>query len=325
MFSIIIPVYNKAEYISKCINSVLTQTYSDFELILVNDGSTDDSLSIIKLINDSRIIIIDQYNTGVSVARNIGVKKAIYDYIAFLDADDWWQPTFLEEFKRLIESYPLGDLYACNYYYVKHGICKIENKGISNNFTAGYINFIAIYASKFCVLINCSFVVITKSAFLYANGFRTELKFGEDFDLWLRISLEKKIVYLNKALAFSNQDVDASQRAIGNERVFPPESHFIFNMTELKPLEKNNGDLKKLLDGLKVRLLIPYYLTRKYTFQVNMLLSEVDFTIQPLYYRLIYSAPFKVVYLYFKLMKLASIIKKHILCLKIITSHENIY
>ena len=90
MFSIVIPLYNKAEYVPKTLASVLNQTYSDFELIIVDDGSTDDSLEVINSFVDNRIKIVKQKNGGVSAARNRGIIEAKYELIALLDADDWW-------------------------------------------------------------------------------------------------------------------------------------------------------------------------------------------------------------------------------------------
>src|ERR1022692_3824950 len=117
-FSVVIPLYNKAAYISTAIESVLNQDYLEFELIIVNDGSTDRSLEIIRLINDSlkeQFRIINQSNSGVSTARNNGVKAANYNFIAFLDADDWWDKDFLKEMNVLIVNYNEAGIYASNY------------------------------------------------------------------------------------------------------------------------------------------------------------------------------------------------------------------
>ena len=95
MFTVVIPLYNKANYIEKAINSVLNQTFTEFEIIVVNDGSTDESLEKIGHFKDARLKIINQENAGVSTARNNGVKEAKYDYVAFLVADDWWDEHFL--------------------------------------------------------------------------------------------------------------------------------------------------------------------------------------------------------------------------------------
>jgi len=102
MFSVVIPLYNKALRVKNTIQSVLDQTYEDFEIIIVNDGSTDKSLDIVKSIEDPRIRIIDKPNGGVSSARNRGIKEAKYEWICFLDADDLWSSNHLAEYYRVI-------------------------------------------------------------------------------------------------------------------------------------------------------------------------------------------------------------------------------
>lgn len=102
-FSVIIPLYNKEKYIEDTIKSVLNQTFKNFEIIVINDGSTDNSLKIVKNFSDQRIFIIDQRNLGLSTARNNGVKNAIFNYIAFLDADDLWMEDYLQTIFNLIQ------------------------------------------------------------------------------------------------------------------------------------------------------------------------------------------------------------------------------
>ena len=116
-FSVIIPLYNKAPYIRKALESVFAQTYTDYELIGVDDGSSDNSLAVAKQCITDRcavdrhdgcrsalpVEIIEQANSGVSAARNNGVAASSGDYIAFLDADDWWEPTFLEKMAKIIQ------------------------------------------------------------------------------------------------------------------------------------------------------------------------------------------------------------------------------
>src|ERR1700752_3531385 len=99
LVSVIIPVYNGEKYIEQTIRSVLDQTLQDFEIIILNDGSTDSSAEIIKRLQeeDNRIIYIPKPNTGVSDTRNIGISKASGKYLAFLDADDVWTPVNLEK------------------------------------------------------------------------------------------------------------------------------------------------------------------------------------------------------------------------------------
>lgn len=101
--SIIVPVYNSERYITKCIDSILGQTFKNFELILINDGSTDGSLSILRTYEcvDHRIVVIDKKNEGVSIARNCGLDYATGDFVCFIDSDDWVEDTYLESFFKV--------------------------------------------------------------------------------------------------------------------------------------------------------------------------------------------------------------------------------
>ena len=114
-FSIIIPLYNKESYIQRAIKSVLLQTYQDFELIIVDDGSTDGSFEAASAIQDPRIHIVRQENRGVSAARNRGVSEAKYDWVAFLDADDEWLPEFLEMMNDLHTQFATCGLLASGF------------------------------------------------------------------------------------------------------------------------------------------------------------------------------------------------------------------
>ena len=312
MFSIIIPLYNKSAYIEKAVKSVLAQTFAHFELIIVNDGSTDESVNIVQQFTDLRIRIINQPNSGVSSARNKGINKASYDYIAFLDADDWWDKNFLEEMNNLIAEVPEAGLYGCNYIHVKNKQNRPSKVGLSEGFKFGYINYFNTYSSTFAVPFNCSFVIIKKQILLKNKGFNPNLKFGEDFDLWVRIALNDKIAYLNKPLAYSNQDVDSNNRALGS-KLWKPENHFIFNLDYLQAEEKTNPILKKLLDGLRVRALIRYRLAGLYKKETNVTLQTVDFSLQPKYYQRIYQWPIVIIRLYFRYKKLGSALKQELI------------
>lgn len=118
MISVVIPLYNKEKSITTTLQSVIDQTYTDWELIVVNDGSTDNSLAVVKNfvaklpITNHKFQILEQPNGGVSVARNTGLLVAQGEYIAFLDGDDIWEPTYLEEAAQLIHDYPNGAIYG---------------------------------------------------------------------------------------------------------------------------------------------------------------------------------------------------------------------
>ena len=141
-FSVIMPLYNKERYVKKAIESVIAQTYRDFELIIIDDGSTDNSLEVVRglKIEDRRLKILTQSNSGVAVARNNGVAASKGEYLCFLDADDWWEPMFLEEMDRLITEYPDAGLYATNYVYYKPGKTHVALK-----IERGYMNYPEAY------------------------------------------------------------------------------------------------------------------------------------------------------------------------------------
>ena len=200
MFTVIIPLYNKAPYIEKAIRSVAAQTFQEFELIIIDDGSTDDSFSVAQRALSSLTPplggwgVATQQNKGVSITRNNGVKIAKYDYIAFLDADDWWESDFLEEMKRLVNEYPDTGIYGSSYYIVKRGQKRIAPIGIDTGFEKGYINYCKVYAKTLCMPLTSISVIIPKSIFELENGFNPFLKLGEDFDLWLRIAMKYPLV-----------------------------------------------------------------------------------------------------------------------------------
>lgn len=291
MFSIIIPLYNKGPYILNAVNSVLGQSYSNFELIIVNDGSTDDSLEKIGSYSDHRIKIINQNNSGVSWARNNGVKEATKDYICFLDADDWWDINYLSEMKKLIKDYPEAGLYGCKYSLVKYGIKKYATIGLDSDFQHGFINYFKVYSKTMCMPLTSSSVIIPKKIFEESEGFKPELKLGEDFDLWLRIAVKYKVAFLNKPLSFYRQDSNELYKAVNSKKLYDKLEHYIFHLDYLKEYEKSNPDLKYLLDKTRVESLYRYYISKMYVGETAQIIKKVDFSKQPTLIRLKYNLP----------------------------------
>ncbi len=138
-FSVVIPLYNKANYISQCIKSVLDQSFSDFEIVMVDDGSTDGSVELVHGFLDDRIRLISQTNQGVSVARNTGITRATGRYVAFLDADDYWEPDLLETARRDITTYPSIEFWSCGYYFGRGGVRRAASFTIRETALPGFI------------------------------------------------------------------------------------------------------------------------------------------------------------------------------------------
>lgn len=316
MFSVIIPLYNKAAYVQKAIESVLVQTYREFELIVVNDGSTDDSLDRLQVtsyklqvedhINYNKIKIINQKNQGVSVARNNGVKVATYDYIAFLDADDWWERDYLAEMAILIKKFPEAGIYGSGYFKIKNQQLIPAAIGVEAGFDCGLINYFKVYAKTMYMPLWTGATIIKKNIFESEKGFKSNLKLGEDFDLWVRVALKYPVAILNKQLSNYNQDVDFQHRAIG-EKLYKPEEHMLF--TDYGDLQ-DNSDFWYLYERLAIYGLLPYYLTGQNKKEVDAILSKIDWAKHEFKYQLYYKLlPKVLVRCWMQTMKLGSILK----------------
>ena len=279
-FSVIIPLYNKAPYVRKTVESVLGQTFGDYELIIVDNGSNDGSHEIVAAFTDHRIKIVRlEENVGVSNARNKGVSLALAPHITFLDADDWWEPTFLEEMAGLIDRHPDTGIYGTGYYIVKNGKKRLAPIGVDEGFEEGEINYCAVYAKTLCMPLTSISVAMPRAVFDETGGFKPHLKLGEDFDLWVRIALKHRTVFLNKPLSNYNQDVDVTYR--GTHHLRDPKEHMLWNLGYLEPEEKTNADYKQLIDNLRTYSLLPYLLTKQYRSAARQELAKVDWSRQP--------------------------------------------
>lgn len=198
-FTVVIPVYDKKNYVRRSVGSVLKQTFRDFELIVVDDGSKDGSPAIVRSLRDRRLRLIVQPNAGVSAARNHGVMESRGKYMAFLDADDDWDPDYLESLKGLIEEFPGAGLYATNY-WVDNGLHKAANpvrlpegwRGTMRNFyELSYHGRPPFSTNTACL----------PAALAKAIPFPPGIKAGEDLLVWYKASLQHDTAYWNKPLA----------------------------------------------------------------------------------------------------------------------------
>ncbi|MFD2247998.1 glycosyltransferase family 2 protein [Pontibacter ruber] len=203
MFSVVIPLYNKEAHVAETINSALSQTYRDFELIVVDDGSTDKSLQIALSITDPRLKVFSKKNGGVSDARNHGIKKSNHQYIALLDADDNWEPGFLAEMKRLIDKYPFCGLYAAAYKKINpvtSTINPVTSTIYGNEVQEGIVDDFFKVKLKHHVPWS-SAIVINKSVFDNVGGFPVGMIGGEDDYTWAKIATKYNIAFTPKVLA----------------------------------------------------------------------------------------------------------------------------
>ncbi|MFV0417846.1 MAG: glycosyltransferase family 2 protein [Dysgonomonas sp.] len=207
-FSIIIPLYNKELSIVSTLQSVLSQDYPNFEVIVVDDGSTDRSLEVAKTVSDSRIKIISTENRGVSSARNTGIKNASNEFITFLDADDIWFPDSLSEFKLLIEDFPQASVFCTSHTLNIKDIPSRGKRYYVDNYYKSTAEFFARY-SVALLLIGC--VAARKDCFDTVGCFDENMTHGEDLDMWKRLAEGYK--FAKSELVTMKYRLDAENRS----------------------------------------------------------------------------------------------------------------
>ncbi|QPM67313.1 glycosyltransferase family 2 protein [Atribacter laminatus] len=192
--SVIIPTYNRAHLIDRAIQSVLNQTYQDFELIIVDDGSSDNTEEVVKKIQDNRIYYYKHdKNKGGSAARNTGISLAKGEYIAFLDSDDLWYQDYLSRQVSTIElSLPDVGMVCCGIKQINQDFYKELKPSIIGFQFSDHLK----RASGICT----SAFVVRRSAFDEIGGFDNELKSFQDFEFLLRISSKYKVNYIDDIL-----------------------------------------------------------------------------------------------------------------------------
>jgi glycosyltransferase involved in cell wall biosynthesis len=205
-FSVIMPLYNKEAFVLEAVNSVLQQTFADFELLVVDDASTDKSLDMLSEINDKRLKIIrNPQNLNLPKTRNVGIAAANGIVLAFLDSDDKWEPTFLEEIYKMYEQFPNEVVYATAYYKWFSGSFRGPNAALNReNRTQIISDFFekAVGESPYC----SSSFAIRKNAISSLGGYNETVTFGEDIDLCIRLHAKYSLVFNPKPLAWYRQN-----------------------------------------------------------------------------------------------------------------------
>lgn len=257
MISVIIPLYNKSKYIKRAVDSILKQSFQKFEIIIVDDGSTDDSLDIATHISESdpRISVYSQNNAGVSSARNYGIEKSKFDYVAFLDGDDYYHNRFLE---------------SVNYIIKKHSTIEIISAAVSHsilNYEVSHFDYIEIdkrdyfkVLLRYHPLFSSSSTVIRKD--LITNNklqFDENLRFGEDTDFWNRCVKACKsanvILVLTKLACY---DINDTNTSMSNKNLKPVRNTYFYKLLDTKVPEFLDGE-KTFTSFYIYRYYISYY------------------------------------------------------------------
>ncbi|MEI6948695.1 glycosyltransferase family A protein [Paraflavisolibacter sp. H34] len=213
-FSIVIPLYNKESCLERTIDCVLHQTYPHFEILLIDDGSTDNSFYTAQALaaTDNRIRLFSKSNGGVSSARNFGIGKACHPYIAFLDADDSWEACYLEEMNALIDRYPRCGMYGCAYKKVRHDRATFYCEDLPEGIIEDYFRTIT-----FKLVAWTSALIIKKEVFEKVGLFPVGMIGGEDYFMWTKVAIHYPMAFTPKVLSCYNIFLSGVSGRIGQK------------------------------------------------------------------------------------------------------------
>ena len=267
-FSIIIPVFNKERHVLQTLESVQNQSFQNFEIIIVNDGSTDNSEKEILKFQHQKLKYFKNENKGASHSRNFAASKAKAPYIAFLDADDIWLPHHLEDLKNLIDDFPNCGMY-CKAYTAFQKDVEIKSRyhNISNKPWRGILKDY-FESSMQNSIATTPAVAMPRQIFESKGGFNEVYQSGQDIDLWIRVAIKHLVAFDNNVSVCINLNADNKLSEIKlSHKTFP-------TFEEFEKEEKTNQSLKMYLDLNRFVLAIKYKIeenSEKYSFFKNRL------------------------------------------------------
>lgn len=273
-FSIITPAYNAEKFIIRGIESVLNQTFDDFELIVVDDGSTDRTLERLKTINDERLVVISQSNRGVSVARNTGISHAHGEFVCFLDADDEYRPNHLEHLAGLIAKNPSRNFFATRFCVSR----RTNNKGIVIPHTTGDVTYYedaVRWTLKDNKKIWTGCVCIRRKMFEKYGVFEPGVKLGEDIDMWRRIYVHTGIIYSDTVTVQRNRDGSEATKNYTRKYEVDPLNRMPMFLSDDTISDNIKESLKTKYEFTKLQVVRSYLVDGKKK-KASRKMSEVD-------------------------------------------------
>lgn len=245
-FSVIIPVFNKLPHLERSVNSVLRQSIPDWELIIVNDASTDGSAEKIREFKDKRIRFFDRPEAGAGgyLARNLGIDNAKSDWICFLDADDEWASDLLEVLRGTIEQYPQVECLSWGYFHVSGNDRKLDKTSrLNNGCVSKHFSLTDFFSQRHTLWTGA--VAFRKELLVSAGKFPVAgFKRGGDVDTWIRCLIRsRENVWLNRPMSYYYQDaVNMVTKTVQRE------SPYIFSSSLVQLLnETKDAELKRAI------------------------------------------------------------------------------
>lgn len=244
-FSIVIPLYNKENYVENTLKSILSQTYSDYEVMVIDDCSTDQSVAMIKpYLSDKIRLVSHAKNSGLSVSRNTGIRNATARYVTFLDADDTWQPTMLEAFHKMTIQFPDESIFATNYQEIYPGgeirFPKNNTFDLENGKTYLITDFFKRNTQQGFFI--HSGICFDKKVYENVGFYDESIDFAEDLDFNIRAFSEYNLVYDNSRLVNYTMQ---SENQLTNSSILGKK---VPDYNQYEKLTSDNPELKRYLD-----------------------------------------------------------------------------
>jgi len=258
--SVNICCYNSKRFIKETIESVLTQTFNDFEVIIINDGSIDSTEEIIKKFGDPRIRYFYQENRGLSTSRNKAISLAKGEYIALLDHDDLWEPEKLKLQVEFLDKNPAVGIISSDGHTISENNKILKRFSKINRFYRGKI--VNQLIEKYWIV--CSTVMMRKELLNETNWFRSDFKIAEEYDLFLRLALNTEFDYINKPLI--KYRFHAGNTSKNEEKLYQEEIRIILDLNRNENYKIFDLAITRRLSRLYTELAIIYSLKKEYEF-----------------------------------------------------------
>lgn len=300
MISVIIPLYNKEKSIYKTLQSVCEQTYTDMEILVVDDGSTDKSAAVAASYPDTRIRIIRKENGGVCSARNRGIREAKGEYVALLDADDLWDKEYLAEQVKMIADFSEAAMWGINFAEISEGnLVRKLDTALPEGFR-GYVENYFQMQGRVSDLFCSSSVVIRKEVFDKVDMFDERIKYSEDNDMWWRIIATYPVAFYDRYMVYYRYD--AENRALSHKMLLRYDSPFVVD--KYKTLQwKANRTFYTWVNHHSAQWIVRYLFEEGQREDAYEAVKKLDYRVIPFKYRLLLKTPYRFGEFIYKVIK----------------------
>jgi glycosyltransferase involved in cell wall biosynthesis len=310
MISVVIPLYNKEKSVRATLESVRAQSYTDWECIVVDDGSTDKSLNVvqdyIRRVNSEELIVnsihvIHKENGGVCSARNRGIEEAKGEYIALLDGDDQWDKEYLAEQVKMIRDFPEAAMWGINFAELNHG--KLIRK-LETDLPDGYRGYVENYfqmPKRISDLFCSSSVVIRRKTFDMVGMFDERIKYSEDSDMWFRIIANNPVAFYDKYMVWYLYD--AENRAMNRTRLLKYWLPYFVEKYKDPLFRHNEAFYRWIMRWAGVRIKQIYFNDPTQHADAKVAARKLDYTQLPFKYRFELLTPYWIGKIVYKILK----------------------